>query len=152
MGDNENVDLTQSYPRSVHDKLFGLVQISRTIDKGKATAHGNVGEYHYNCSMDQAAFGFLGINHEALLDVIKNAKSDAEIEAYIKPFVAKKSPAEIEAWNQEWLTKKPQGQSLEYFLELRKQIAPDRTDVTSWPDLLDLDEKRTVPRRDTANV
>lgn len=146
------MDLTQTYPRSVHEKLFGLVQIGRTLDKGKATAHGNVGEYHYNCSMDQAVFGFLGIDHEALLDVIKNAKDDAQIEAYVKPFIDKKSPAEIAAWNREWLTHKPEGKSLEYFLELRNQLAPDRTDVTSWPDLLDLDERRTVPRRDTVNA
>jgi hypothetical protein len=146
------VDLTKSYPRSVKEKMFGVVQLPRAVDKGKALAHGNVGEYHYNCGMDQAVFGFLGIDHEALLDVIKNAKSDAEIEAYLKPFVDKKSPEQIEQWNREWLTHKPEGESLQYFTQLRNQIAPDRTDVTSWPDLLDLDEKRTVPKRETATV
>ncbi len=146
------MDLTKEYPRSVSSKLHGVTQIGRAIDKGKATAHGNVGEYHYNCSMDQAVFGFLGVDHEALLDVIKNAKNDAEIEAYVKPFIDKKSPEEIERWNAEWLTKKPQGDSLEYFLNLRGQIAPDRTDVTAWPDLLDLDEKRPVPKRETVNA
>ncbi len=146
------MDLTKTFPRSVQDKLFGLVQLPRTIDKGKAAANGNIGEYHYNCSMDQAVFGFLGIDHEAFLDVIKNAKSDSEIEAYAKPFIDKKSPEEIARWNQEWLTRKPEGESLQYFLELRNQVAPDRTDVTSWPDLLDLDEKRTVPKRETVKA
>jgi hypothetical protein len=37
-------------------------------------------------------------------------------------------------------------------LELRNQIAPDRTDVTTWPDLPDLDEKRTVSKRETVNA
>ncbi|MBV8638459.1 MAG: DUF5069 domain-containing protein [Candidatus Eremiobacteraeota bacterium] len=147
-----SLDLTQTYPRSVHDKLFGLVQIDRTIDKGKALAHGNIGEYHYNCVMDQGVFGFLGIDHDAFLDVIKNAKSDDDINAYVKGFVDKKSPQEIENWNREWLSHKPTGESLEYFVQLRNQIAPDRTDVTTWPDLLDLDEKRTVPKRETANA
>jgi Domain of unknown function (DUF5069) len=146
------MDLTTSYPRSVHDKLFGLVQIGRTIDKGKADAHGNIGEYHYNCPMDQAVFGFLGIDHEALLNVIKNAKSDSEIESYVKTFTDKKSPAEIETWNREYVNHKPEGESLSYFTELRNQVAPDRTDVTTWPDLLDLDEKRSVPKRETANA
>jgi len=146
------MDLTTSYPRSVHDKLFGLVQINRTIDKGKAAAHGNVGEYHYNCPMDQAVFGFLGIDHEALLGVIEHVKSDSEIESYVKTFVDKKSPQEIETWNHEYVNRKPQGESLEYFLNMRKELAPDRTDVTTWADLLDLDEKRTVPTRETANV
>ena len=84
------MDLTKTYPRSVHEKVHGIVQIGRTIDKGKAKAHGNVGEYHYNCSMDQAVFAFLGIDHEELLRRIENAKSDAEIDAYVQPFIAKK--------------------------------------------------------------
>jgi hypothetical protein len=144
------VDLTTSYPRSVSEKLFGVVQIARTTDKGKAAAAGKLGEYDFNCPMDQAVFGFLGIDHEQFLDVIKNAKSDSDIEAFVKQYVDKKSPDEIERWNAEWLSHKPEGKSLEYFVQLRDQVAPDRTDVTTWPDLLDLDEKRTVPRREVA--
>jgi len=141
------MDLTQTYPRSVHEKMLGVVQLPRTTDKAKAVAHGNIGEYHYNCPMDAAVFEFLGIDHEAYLDAVKNAKTNADIEAYARPFIEKKSAEEIERWNQAWLTRKPTGESLEYFLNLRDQIAPDRTDVASWADLLDLDEKRTVPKR-----
>jgi hypothetical protein len=141
------MDLTKEYPRSVHDKWQGVVQLGRTIDKGRATAHGNVGDYHYNCPMDQAVFGFLRIDHEQLLDSIRNAKSDAEIEAYTRPFVDAKSREEIEGWNREWLSHEPQGESVKAFQGLRAQIAPDRTDVTTWPDLLDIDEKRHVPHR-----
>lgn len=145
------MDLSKDYPRSVHEKLHGLVQIGRTLDKARATAHGNVGEYHYNCGMDQAVFAFLGMDHEALLEVVKT-KSPAEVDAYIKSFIDKKTPEEIASWNKQWLTSTPTGDSLEFFLKLRSQIAPDRTDVTHWPDLLDLDEKRTVPKRETVNA
>jgi hypothetical protein len=141
------MDLTQEYPRSVHHKLHGVVQLARAIDKGKATANGNVGEYHYDCPMDKAVFSFLGLDAAKLLDVIKNAQSDAEIEAYVAPFVSVKSGDEIEAWNHQWVTTAPTGDSLKYFLELRDQVAPDRKDVTAWADLLDLDEKRPVPER-----
>jgi len=141
------MDLTKTYPRSVHDKWLGVVQLGRTLDKAKATAHGNVGEYHYNCPMDQAVFEFLGINAEEFLDAVKNAKSDADIEAYTKPFVDKKSAGEIERWNSEWVSREPEGDSKNYFVTLRNQVAPDRTDVTTWADLLDLDEKRLVPKR-----
>ncbi|HKU68661.1 MAG TPA: DUF5069 domain-containing protein [Candidatus Baltobacteraceae bacterium] len=146
------MDLTKNYPRSVHERLFGVVQLPRTIDKGKASAHGNLGEYDYGCPMDRAVFAFLGMNGDELLEVIKNAKSDAEIEAYAKGFIDKKSAGEIERWNSEWVSHKPEGRSLEYFLKLRSEIAPDRTDVVSWADLLDLDEKRPVPRRDVVNA
>lgn len=146
------MDLTKSYPRSVHEKMLGIVQLPRTIDKGKAKAHGNAGDYNYDCPMDKALFEFLGMNGDELLEVIKNAKSDAEIEAHCRPFVEKKSPEELERWNHEWVTHKAGGPSLEYFLNLRNSIAPDRADVTSWADLLDLDEKRAVPRRDAVSA
>lgn len=144
------MDLTKTYPRSVRDQILGVVQIARAADKAKAVAHGNVGEYHYNCPMDQAVFTFLGIDHEEFLETVKNAKSDADIEAYLRPFVARKSADEIARWNSEWLNREPEGQSLDFFRNLRNQIAPERTDVTTWTDLLDLDEKRSVPIRTKA--
>ncbi len=91
------MDLTQTYPRSVREKWLGIVQLGRALDKGKAKAHGNLGEYNYDCPMDQAVFDFLGMNGEEFLTVIKNAKSDAEIEAYARPFVEKKSAQESRA-------------------------------------------------------
>jgi hypothetical protein len=141
------MDLTQTYPTSVKTKLHGIVQLARTIDKGKAKAHGNLGDYHYNCPMDVAVFSFLGIDHEALLDVISKAKSDQEISDYVATFVHKKTPAEIEAWNAQWLKSgpAPDSESYGYFMQLRTELAPDRTDIVAWADLLDLDEKRDVP-------
>ena len=98
-------------------------------------------------------FEFFGIDHDALLNVIKNAKSDADIQSYVKGFIDKKSPQEIETWNKEWLAHEPDNDdSRKYFLELRNQVAPDRTDVTTWADVLDLDEKRTVPKRQPVNA
>ncbi len=142
------MDLTQTYPTSAKTKLHGVVQLARAIDKGKAKALGNIGEYHYNCPMDQSVFAFLGIDHAALLDVISKAKSDQEISDYVAPFVHKKSAAELDAWNADFLKHEPEpgSDSEKYFLELRNEIAPDRTDVTAWADLLDLDEKRPVPK------
>jgi len=147
-------DLTSSYPRSVRDKVLGVVMLGRAIDKGIATANGANGEYNYNCPMDKGVLGFLGVDDDALLDVIKRANSEDEIVAYLKPFVDKKSAQEIEQFNEQFLKSAPQPgtEGHEYFLELRNAAAPDRTDVTTWPDLLDLDEKRTVPRREPATA
>jgi hypothetical protein len=145
-------DLTTSYPRSVRDEYLGVVQLGRAVDKGIALANGLNGEYNFDCPMDKGVFEFLGVDGDALLDVIKNANSESEIEAYLKPFVAKKSAQEIAAFNADFVSHGPQpGSDAEkYFLNLRNDVAPDRTDVTTWPDLLDLDEKRDVPRRDLA--
>ena len=147
------MDLTRTYPRSVREKFGGIVQLGRTTDKARAKNAGSLGEYHYNCPMDEAVFAFLGIDHEAYLAKVAELKDDKAIEAYIvRQFISKKTPAEIEAWNQQWLIHGPDPGSNgeKYFLDLRQQIAPGRTDVTSWPDLLDLEEGRPIPVRKAA--
>jgi hypothetical protein len=86
-----------------------------------------------------------------LRSACKNAETHArrefQIESFTRPFVDAKSREEIERWNREWLSHEPQGESAKAFQGLRAQIAPDRTGVTTCPDLLDIDEKRRVPRR-----
>ena len=128
-----DMDLTKEYPRSVRAEMHGIVQMPRTIDKAKAVAHGTAGEYHYNCPMDVAVFAFLGIDHEALMDVVKKAKSDAEIDAYVKTFTDKKTPEDLAAWNRQWLLRGPEpgGESEKFFLDLRSDVAPNRTDVSA---------------------
>ena len=147
-------DLTTSYPRSVRETYLGVVQLGRAVDKGIALANGLNGEYNFDCPMDKGVFGFLGVDGPTLLDVIKNAGSEGDIEAYLQPFIAKKTPQELAAFNADFLSHGPAPgtPAAEYFLELRNEVAPDRTDVTTWPDLLDLDEKRDVPRREPATA
>ena len=146
-----NSTTTNAYPRSVHEKYLGVVQLARTIDKAKMVANGTIGEYIYDCPMDQALFAEFGIDGKKLSavvsDSIRNASHEANIEAYVKPLVQKKTQVEIERFNRETLGHMPTGESLSTFETLRAKVAPTRTDVTTWPDLLDLDEGRTVPKR-----
>jgi hypothetical protein len=143
------LDLQTGYPRSVRDKALGVVQLPRAIDKGIATANGTNGEYNFDCPMDNGLFSFLGLKGSELLEVIKKANSESDILAYVKPFVDKKSAADIKEFNEHFLAHSPEKGSdgEKYFLNLRNEVAPNRTDVTTWPDLLDLDEKRSVPER-----
>jgi hypothetical protein len=146
------MDLTKTMPRSSSEMMLGIVQLARATDKAKALANGTVGEYKYDCPMDRTLFEYLNMDPKAFLEVVKNAKSDYEIEAYAKTLVARKDPRNIEAFNKKFLAAVPTGESLTHFEELRGKIAPSRTDVVSWPDLLDLEEGRTVPHRELAHA
>ena len=141
------MDLTKNHPRSVHEKMLGIVQLGRTADKAQANLAGTLGEYDYDCPMDKHVFEFLGIDAARLTEIVKNAKSSGDIEAALKPYVDKKSPDEIAKFNKEWTERQPEGESLQYFLQLREKVAPGRPDVMTWADLLDLDEGRSVPQR-----
>jgi hypothetical protein len=146
------MDLTKTTPRSVGETMLGVVQLARATDKAKALTHGNIGEYKYDCPMDQGLFEYLGMDPKAYLQVVKDSKNDVDIEAYAKIFVARKDPRNLEAFNKKWLSTAPTGESLKHFEELRTKIAPSRLDVVSWSDLLDLEEGRTVPHRGTVSA
>jgi hypothetical protein len=58
------------------------------------------------------------------------------------------TPPEIESWNEMMLTIGPDTEDKwTYFKKTRDAIDPHRIDITTWADLLDLDEKRPVPIR-----
>jgi hypothetical protein len=97
--------------------------------------------------MDRGLFDYLGMDSKAYLQVVRDAKNDTEIETYANTYVSKKDSRSIENFNKKWLSSVPTGESLTHFEELRSKIAPSRTDVVSWSDLLDLEEGRTVPHR-----
>ena len=146
------MDLTKTVPRSVKDlSMGGIVMLARTTDKARASAAGTVGEYHYNCGMDQKVLAFVGVDHEEFAK-LASTNDDAKLLATLRARFLKKSPAEIAHFNEDYLKLSPDkgSDSEKYFLDLRTKLAPDRTDITTWPDLLDLDEGREVPRLQAA--
>ncbi len=146
------MDLTKTVPRSVKDTSLGsIVMLARTTDKARAFSAGTVGEYHFNCGMDQKVLAFVGIDHEEFAK-LASSNDDAKLLAALRERYLKKSPAEIAAFNEDYLTLSPDkgSDSEKYFIDLRTKLAPDRTDITTWPDLLDLDEGREVPRLQAA--
>lgn len=143
------MDLTKSYPRSVRERLAGVVMLARTTDKARAHNENALGEYHYDCPMDKKVFGFLGIDADEFARRAGEL-SDGELEQWVEQtFVARKSRDEIRRFNEVFLGHAPErgSEGEKYFVELRDRIDPTRTDIVTWPDLLDLDEHREVPRR-----
>ncbi len=138
------------YPRSVHEKYLGIVQLGRTIDKAKMVANNTIGDFRYD-AMDQALFDEFGIDGMTLsaiaTDAVRHSSHVSNFEAYVKPLVEKKTQLEVQRFNREMLERKPTGVDLTRFDTQRVKIAPERTDITSWADLFDLQEGRSVPSR-----
>jgi len=133
-------DLTQFPPRSPRVRLGGYAILPRCLDKGRAALAGKAGEYHYACPLDQRFLTFAGIDPEELKKQL--GKSDTEILEWISANAKnKKTTPEILAWTawQEILAPdNPDGR--EYFNGLHKAGAPNRKDITTWFDVLDLDD------------
>lgn len=142
------MDLRKTVPRSPKDKLAGLVSLKRTIDKAKASIDGTLGEYHYDCPHDKPLFEFLGTDAEAFASKVEELETDDAIAAWVaSTSLSKKTPEDIERFNRERMQWHPDpgSESETMFQELRAKVAPDRKDVQTWFDLLDLDEGRPVP-------
>jgi len=141
------LDLNRTYPRSAREKLGGYLHLARMIDKARAKAAGSLGEYRYPCPIDQSLLELLGVESEAFLDAAKDQDEEGVLK-WLRAKAKARSPGEVEKWNQELLDRKPQNdESLLYFQETRARVAPDRQDVSTWVDLLDLEERREVPLR-----
>lgn len=134
-------DLTQRPPRSTRIRLGGYALLPRMLDKGRAELTGKGGEYHYNCPLDQRILAFLGIEAEALKAQLAAGKGDGEILSWIRTHQTNRhTDAEIEAWSDSQEKRGPDADSREFFNELLQAAGPNRTDIKTWADLLDLDD------------
>ena len=135
-------DLTIHPPRSPRVRLGGYVILPRMLDKGRAAVADKNGEYHYNCPLDQRFLEFTGIDPEALKKEIAAGKGDGELLAWVQSNAPhKRTVPEIEAWCAWQERRAPDNpDSRAYFNELHTKTAPDRSDISSWFDLLDADD------------
>lgn len=140
------LDLTGTTPRSPNHLMAGIVSLARTLDKARAENAGTLGEYHYDCPHDKPLFAFLGLDAETFkAHAIKH--DDAAFAAWIdRDVLAKKSAADRTAFNEKQRSWRPDPgtDGAGFFTQLRDQVAPGRSDIVTWFDLLDLDEGRTV--------
>lgn len=135
-------DLTKQPPRSPRVRLGGYAILARCLDKGRATLAGKNGEYHYACPLDQRFLEFVGIDPEALKKELAAGKGDGEILEWIeKNAKHKRTPSEIVAWS-DWQEKRAPDNpdSRDFFNGIHKQVAPRRTDITNWFEMLDVDD------------
>jgi hypothetical protein len=135
-------DLKQRPPRSPRVRLGGYVILPRMLDKGRATLARTNGDYKYACPLDQRFLEFAGINPDALKKQLAAGKGDGEILQWVRAH-AKKKPAETDilAWSALQEQRAPGDvKTRQFFHELHSQAAPERDDISSWFDLLDLDD------------
>lgn len=148
------MNLTVDKPRSAKDRLAGLVSLKRVIDKAKAFNAGTLGEYDYDCPHDKPLFEFLGTTGDEFARKVRELGSDDAIAAWVQSdLLAGKSEADIEKFNHSRMHWHPDpgSHSEHYFKDLRSKVAPDRPEIVTWFDLLDVDEGRQVPNPTSLN-
>jgi hypothetical protein len=140
------MDLRSHYPRSLKDKFAGYVHLGRMIDKCRAVLAGMQGDYIFPCPLDHKLLDFSQLTPEQFLQAVKQ-ETDQEVAAWFVRTAAPHRESEIDTWNRTMLALGPDTEDKwAYFKKTRDAIDPARPDIVTWADLLDLEEKRHVPR------
>jgi hypothetical protein len=96
---NTAKDLTKEAPRSPRVRIGGYALLARMADKGRATINGTVGEYHFDCPLDNMLFGFKGVKGAEVKPLLEAGKSDEEIAKWLDTHGTPKTPVEVKAWS-----------------------------------------------------
>jgi len=140
------MDLSRVFPRSPKQKMAGIVHLGRMIDKGRAYKEKKLADYIYPCPLDKIILDFFCVEADTFANMTIE-KKDAEISNWAKELIKSKSPNELDSINKIILEKKPDSEDrLKYYNKIRDKIDPSRSDLTTWVDLLDLEEGRFPPK------
>jgi hypothetical protein len=94
-------DLTKEAPRSPRVRVGGYAILGRTIDKCRALVAGNIGEYHFDCPLDNMLFGFKAVKGDDFKAQVEQGASDQEMVEWLNQAGEKTMPAEIKRWADE---------------------------------------------------
>ena len=92
-------DLTKEAPRSPRVKLGPYPLLARSLDKGRASLVGKVGDYHFDCPLDNYLFGFKEVKGSDIKALLEKGSSDEDVVAWLDSHGAEKSGAEIAAFS-----------------------------------------------------
>ena len=143
------MDLTTSYPRSPRATIAGLAMAARAADKARAHAAGTIGEYNYDCPMDNKLFAFVGTDAAEFLAAVTSTTDDSGAEHLLAAKVSGKSADEIAAYNHALVEHQPHEgtDGVKWYLAGRERNGHGRTDIFTWTDLIDVEEGRDVAHR-----
>ncbi len=137
-------DLTKQAPSSPRTRVGGYVILSRMADKGRATLNGNVGEYHFNCPLDNFLFGFKDVKGDDVKALLASGASDSDVATWLGSHGTPKTTDEIKVWSDSVEATKPYDMSdkRDWFVGECAKVGIDPKTSTLF-DFLETDDKQS---------
>ena len=141
-------DLTKQAPHSPRERLAGFAIANRAVDKCRASLAGTLGEYHYDCPLDNMLFSFKGITGEQFQAAVKTLNDYEEVGAWLQANGTRRTAAEIKTWSDEMeagsLMKNPAKRAA--FIENCHKIGlnPEMNTTFDW---LEADDRSSFSRK-----
>ena len=141
-------DLTKQAPHSPRERVAGFAIASRAVDKCRASVAGTLGEYHYDCPLDNMLFSFKGITGEQFKTAVQAATNYEDVGAWLQANGTKKTPAEIKTWSDEMEASSPMKnpERRAYFIEncSKLMLNPETNTTFDW---LEADDRASFSRK-----
>jgi Domain of unknown function (DUF5069) len=143
-----NRDLAKLAPHSPRERLAGFAIAARAVDKCRASIAGTLGEYHYDCPLDNMLFSFKGITGEQFKTAVQAAKDYEDVGTWLQANGTAKTPDEIRTWSDgveaASMIKNPEKRA--YFIEEchRLGLNPEMNSTFDWLEADDRDTFRRV--------
>lgn len=144
------MDLTKEFPRSPREQLDDMMLLPRAIDKARAQLAGTLGKYtYYGCKLNTRVFNVLGVTDDEFLDAVRRSPDDDAVLEWIREYVRPERD-KVEKLNQWVLHSEPTGEERQEFCDELERIDPGNDSVSTWTDLIDLEEGRLKKESSTA--
>jgi len=141
-------NLKKEAPRSPRIRVGGYAILGRTIDKCRALVAGNIGEYHFDCPLDNMLFGFKDVKGDDFKSQIEQGASDQEMVEWLNRAGEKKTPEEIQRWADEVEVSSlyNHAEKGDFFSEEVKKLGLDPTRTTTF-EWLEVDDRASHQQR-----
>lgn len=140
-------NLAKQAPRSPRERLAGFAIARRAVDKCRASLAGTLGQYNFDCPLDNSLFRFKGITAEQFKAAVQASKNDEDVGVWLQANGTPKTEVEIKAWSDEMesdsLMKNPDKR--DYFIESchRLGLNPQMNSTFDW---LEADDRESFRR------
>lgn len=118
---------------------------TRTLDKCRAAVAGTLGDYHFDCPLDNLFFEFTGITADSFKEKVATGASDEEMAAWIEEHSNVEKKIDAIKWNNDLRYKRisEMPDELQEFLEgYIAEYIPKNKVVYYWFDVYDIEEER----------
>ncbi len=140
-------DLSKEAPTSPRIRTGGYAILARMADKGRAEIAGTVGDFHFDCPLDNYLFGFKGVTGAEVKKLLQDGKSDEEIAAWLDANGEPKSEDEKNAWSDTSEAARPYDnpEMKDWFIGVCEEVKIDPVTSTLF-DYLETDDKMSFAK------
>ena len=135
-------DLSKEAPTSPRVRVGGYAILARMADKGRADINGTIGDFHFDCPLDNYLFGFKGVQGPDVRKELENGATNEDIAKWLDSHGEPKTEEEKKAWSDAVEAARPYDnpEKKDWFIEVCGEAGVDPQTSTLF-DYLEADDR-----------